>query len=123
MGEMRKFAHRGGLWIAWPKKSSGVASDLSGSAVREVGLAAGLVDFKVCAIDATWSGLRFTRRKAKQLARERLTLEQWRPAQDVNKRFLSGPTPAVTPAGPPGTSGPWPRRRYVLQIPRRTERA
>jgi hypothetical protein len=49
----------GGLWIAWPKRTSGVATDLSDSVVREIGLAAGLVDNKVCAIDATWSGLRF----------------------------------------------------------------
>jgi hypothetical protein len=49
----------GGLWIAWPKRTSGVATDLSDGVVREVGLAAGLVDNKVCAIDATWSGLRF----------------------------------------------------------------
>jgi hypothetical protein len=49
----------GGLWIAWPKRSSGVATDLDENVVREIGLAAGLVDNKVCAIDATWSGLRF----------------------------------------------------------------
>ncbi len=49
----------GGLWIAWPKRSSGVPTDLSDGVAREVGLAAGLVDNKVCAIDATWSGLRF----------------------------------------------------------------
>lgn len=49
----------GGLWIAWPKKSSGVVTDLSEDSVRSVGLAAGLVDNKVCAIDNTWSGLRF----------------------------------------------------------------
>jgi hypothetical protein len=54
----------GGLWIAWPKGSSGVATDLGERAVREVGLAAGLVDNKVCAIDATWSGLRFVYRLA-----------------------------------------------------------
>jgi hypothetical protein len=54
----------GGLWIAWPKRSSGVATDLGDSAVRELGLAAGLVDNKVCAIDATWSGLRFVYRLA-----------------------------------------------------------
>ncbi len=62
---MGAFAGQGGLWIAWPKKSSGIASDLSQAVVREAGLAAGLVDFKVCAIDETWSGLRFTRRKDK----------------------------------------------------------
>lgn len=54
-----------GLWLAWPKKSSGVASDLSEDVVRTLGLAAGWVDFKVCAIDATWSGHKFAKRKAK----------------------------------------------------------
>jgi hypothetical protein len=49
----------GGLWIAWPKGSSGVATDLGENLVRELGLAAGLVDNKVCAIDEVWSGLRF----------------------------------------------------------------
>ena len=49
----------GGLWVAWPKRSSGVATDLTDNVVREFGLEAGLVDNKVCAIDATWSGLRF----------------------------------------------------------------
>jgi hypothetical protein len=53
----------GSLWIAWPKKSSRLASDLTQQRVREAGLGAGLVDYKVCAIDATWSGLLFTRRK------------------------------------------------------------
>ena len=54
----------GGLWICWPKKASGVKSDLSERVVRETGLANGLVDYKIAAIDQTWSGLRFTRRKA-----------------------------------------------------------
>jgi hypothetical protein len=49
----------GGLWIAWPKKSSGLATDLGEAEVRGRGLATGLVDNKVCAIDETWSGLRF----------------------------------------------------------------
>jgi hypothetical protein len=48
----------GGLWIAWPKKSSGVPTDLTENVVRDIGLAAGVVDNKVCAIDETWSGLR-----------------------------------------------------------------
>jgi hypothetical protein len=47
------------LWISWPKKSSGVATDLDESVVREIGLAAGLVDVKVCAVDDVWSGLKF----------------------------------------------------------------
>jgi hypothetical protein len=54
----------GGLWIAWPKKASGVATDLSFEPVQELGLASGLVDNKVCAIDDTWSGLRFVYRVA-----------------------------------------------------------
>ena len=49
----------GGLWIAWPKRSSGVSTDLDENVVRAAGLAAGLVDNKVCAIDEVWSGLRF----------------------------------------------------------------
>ena len=49
----------GGLWVAWPKRSSGLATDLDENVVRDFGLATGLVDNKVCAIDATWSGLRF----------------------------------------------------------------
>jgi hypothetical protein len=47
-----------GLWIAWPKRASGVSTDVTEGVVRELGLAAALVDNKVCAIDATWSGLR-----------------------------------------------------------------
>ena len=57
-----RLATAGGLWIAWPKKSSGVTTDLDDGIVRSFGLAHGLVDNKVCAIDETWSGLRFVRR-------------------------------------------------------------
>ncbi len=63
--EMGELTGSGGLWIAWPKQASGVASDLTQNVVRETGLASGLVDYKVCAIDATWSGLKFARRKTK----------------------------------------------------------
>jgi hypothetical protein len=52
-----------GLWVAWPKKASGVASEVSENLVRDAGLAHGLVDYKVCAIDAVWSGLKFAVRK------------------------------------------------------------
>lgn len=62
IGALAKRAAGGGLWLVWPKRASGVASDLTGGVVRRVGLDAGLVDFKVCSVDATWSGLRFTRR-------------------------------------------------------------
>jgi Protein of unknown function (DUF3052) len=48
----------GGLWIAWPKRSSGVETDMTEDVVREVALPTGLVDNKVCAIEETWSGLR-----------------------------------------------------------------
>lgn len=57
-----RIAPNGGLWVAWPKKASRVPTDLTENAIREVGLAAGLVDNKVCAIDERWSGLRFVYR-------------------------------------------------------------
>ena len=53
----------GGLWVAWPKRSSGVATDLDENRLRDIGLPHGLVDNKVCAINDTWSGLRFVWRK------------------------------------------------------------
>ena len=63
---MQKFSHlaaklkpSGMLWVAWPKKSSGVASDLSFTNVQSIGLATGLVDTKICAVDDVWSGLKF----------------------------------------------------------------
>jgi hypothetical protein len=60
----RVLAPAGMLWVCWPKKSSGVRSDLTDDVVREVGLAAGLVDVKVAAVSETWSGLKFVRRRA-----------------------------------------------------------
>jgi len=55
----KQLAPAGMLWIAWPKKSSGVASDLDENLVRKIGLDVGLVDVKVCAVDEVWSGLKF----------------------------------------------------------------
>lgn len=55
----RVLAPGGRLWIAWPKKASGVATDVAEGDVRAHGLARGIVDYKVCAIDAVWSGLCF----------------------------------------------------------------
>jgi hypothetical protein len=52
-------APAGMIWVSWPKKSSGVASDLTEDVVRDIGLSHGLVDTKVCAVDETWSALRF----------------------------------------------------------------
>ncbi len=58
----------GGYWIAWPKRSSGVPTDITEDVLREVLLPTGLVDNKVCAIDDTWSGLRFVVRKEHRAA-------------------------------------------------------
>jgi hypothetical protein len=55
-------APAGMLWTSWPKKSSGVASDVDENLVRGIGLDAGLVDVKVCAVTEVWSGLKFVRR-------------------------------------------------------------
>ncbi len=59
----------GGLWIAWPKRSSGVPTDVTENVLRELILSTGLVDNKVCAIDETWSALRFVVRLADRPAR------------------------------------------------------
>lgn len=69
----RLIAPDGGLWIAWPKRASGVPTDITEDVLREVCLPSGLVDNKVCAIDETWSGLRFVWRKELRpaLARQR----------------------------------------------------
>jgi hypothetical protein len=55
----KAIAPDGMIWVSWPKKSSGIASDLSDVVVRDTALPLGLVDTKVCAIDDTWSGLKF----------------------------------------------------------------
>jgi CheY-like chemotaxis protein len=60
----RLLEHGGSVWIAWPKKASGISTDLGETAVRSFGLAAGWVDYKICAMDETWSGLLFTRRSS-----------------------------------------------------------
>ena len=58
----KRLAPAGMLWVSWPKKSSGTATDLDENVVREIGLAVGLVDVKVCAVTDVWSGLKFVRR-------------------------------------------------------------
>ena len=58
----KTIAPTGMLWVCWPKKSSGVATDMNENDVRDIGLAAGLVDVKVCAVTDIWSGLKFVRR-------------------------------------------------------------
>lgn len=57
-----RLASNGMLWVGWPKKASGMPTDLTENLVREIGLARGMVDVKVCAIDETWSGLKFVYR-------------------------------------------------------------
>ena len=64
-------AFDGGLWIGWPKRASGVTTDVTEDVVRAIGLAHGLVDNKVCAIDETWSGLRFVYRREDRPPRQR----------------------------------------------------
>jgi hypothetical protein len=58
----KRLSPAGMLWISWPKKTSGVASDLNENRIREIGLDTGLVDVKVCAVTEIWSGLKFVRR-------------------------------------------------------------
>lgn len=59
---MKSMNQNGMLWVAWPKKSSGVETDLSEKIVQHFGLDSGLVDVKICAVDDTWSGLKFVYR-------------------------------------------------------------
>lgn len=56
-------AANGQVWVSWPKKSSGVATDITEDTIRKVALPMGFVDVKVCAVDATWSGLKLVIRK------------------------------------------------------------
>jgi hypothetical protein len=58
----KTLAPAGTMWVSWPKKASGVPTDLNENIVRDIGLAAGLVDVKVCAVTDVWSGLKFVRR-------------------------------------------------------------
>jgi hypothetical protein len=79
-------APAGMLWVSWPKKSSGVATDVDENVVRGTGLDAGLVDVKVCAVTEVWSGLKFVRRvkdrneKARNLKARRTTAPSTSPA-------------------------------------------
>lgn len=66
-----RMAQNAGFWVAWPKRASGVATDVTEDVVREVALPTGLVDNKVCAIDATWSGLRLVIRVENRVATAR----------------------------------------------------
>jgi hypothetical protein len=69
IGAMVPHGQGGGLWLLWPKQTSGTASDLTQAEVRRVAMDAGLVDFKICAVDHTWSGLRFSQKRPAPRAR------------------------------------------------------
>jgi hypothetical protein len=58
----KQLSPAGMLWVSWPKKTSGVPTDLNENIIRQIGLTAGLVDVKVCAVTDVWSGLKFVRR-------------------------------------------------------------
>ena len=64
----RAVADGGSLWLAWPKKSSGVTTDITEDTIRQIALPMGLVDVKVCAVDDTWSGLKLVIRKDRRAA-------------------------------------------------------
>ena len=66
----QRLISNGMIWIAWPKKSSGVATELTLESVQRIGLDAGLVDVKICAIDDTWSGLKFVYRLKDRASRK-----------------------------------------------------
>jgi Tfp pilus assembly PilM family ATPase len=68
---VERVASGGMVWVSWPKKASGVATDLTEDVVRQAGLALNWVDVNVCAIDETWSGLKFYRRKSQGKAAAR----------------------------------------------------
>jgi hypothetical protein len=76
----------GAVWACWPKRSSGVSTDLSEERVRSLGLSAGLVDVKVCAVDSTYSGLKFVRR-----LRDRASTHPARPAPKKRPRRRAAP--------------------------------
>jgi hypothetical protein len=78
-------APAGMLWVAWPKKAARVQTDLTEDVVRRIGLAAGMVDVKVCAIDETWSGLKFVFR-LKDRTRAMPGLSSARTAQQLKER-------------------------------------
>jgi hypothetical protein len=68
-GFAKQLAPAGMLWVSWPKKASGVATDLNENEVRKIGLEAGLVDVKVCAVNEVWSGLKFVIRVKDRMIR------------------------------------------------------
>src|SRR3954451_25037 len=91
----------GALWIAWPKRASGVATDMTEDVVRDVALPTGLVDNKVCAIDETWSGLRLVIRKELRGARRSSASARTGSSSRRGTRAGRGIPRRCTVAGPP----------------------
>ena len=87
-----KLDDAGMLWIAWPKKASGVATDMTEDAVRADALPRGLVDVKVCAVDATWSGLKLVRRTELRTRPPGRPKDAWPPGGRRAKRASGGST-------------------------------
>jgi len=58
-----KISDNGAIWVSWPKKSSGISTDVTEDVIREIALPLGFVDIKVCAVDETWSGLKLMIRR------------------------------------------------------------
>ena len=58
-----KLSDNGAVWVSWPKKSSGISTDVTEDVIREIALPLGFVDIKVCAVDETWSGLKLMIRR------------------------------------------------------------
>ena len=81
----KRLSPTGMLWVAWPKKSSGVASDLDENKIRQIGLGVGLVDVKVCAVSDVWSGLKFVIR-----VQDRRQKKRANPAPTTRPRVLPG---------------------------------
>jgi hypothetical protein len=105
----------GGLWVAWPKRASGRPTDLSENLIRDIGLAAGLVDNKVCAIDGTWSGLRFVYRLRTGAASRHAAGVQ----SGCDEHSRSPASESINPSSGDSASHPWnclARRHAVLPV-------
>ena len=78
-------APAGMLWVSWPKQSSGVETNVDEKAVRDIGLIAGLVDVKVCAVTEVWSGLKFVRRAGSRSQRRKIAGEKSQRESDLRR--------------------------------------
>lgn len=115
----------GGLWIAWPKKASGVATDLTEDVVRNQALEMGLVDNKVCAIDETWSGLRLVYRlkdRAAVAARSAQAARDAAPARRASPGKVSTPNRKKSPTKKTPLKKTPPKKSTAAAMPSRQRR-